>query len=402
MNKTIFSFLCCFAMTGTAFAGTAVSASIAKAWMANTGSWSACGLNSTQSGALKSVGAALYKGDVYWIAWELNENGGRFCPTQVGAGRDSGKSGWTAYYNISSNTDCIWLCKNGKGGNKCNSSVTEVSGESPIMKSTTSANADGVNRENSIAMLVANDYRKCRDSAKPWHAKNTQEHDVVLAVTGYTDDGYGAYVQPLVVRAATKPVWNYWSDYGKGYPLAYLANSADKTLVCMNGYKHNSTGKGCVKYTAAQVAKEEAIKKTKAAQEKACSGWTISSTDEFINTFKVVEVGGCNQYRCKNSSMGFKGDTDRTCTACNADDRHGVNPETGVCTECTEKQTFSSTAKDTGYCRDKTMLTPSHLQYGVKNTQSLKLEQQCWYILHKEGFDKYKECIVAETHDEKK
>lgn len=400
MYKVLTSVLLCLCAVNSAF-GATVSDSVKKAWM--TGSYGTCGSNAALAGAMNTNTGTENKGNVYWVAWELNANGGKFCPTQMGAKRSGGGKPWTVFYNISKDSDCIWLCKNGKGGDKCNSNVTEISGVEQILQKTDGKNSDNVNVEDSIAKLINDFYKDCSSkSYKPYHSTKDQEHSVVLAVTGYTSDGYGAYVQPLTLRAAARRTGSYWHDYNKAFAFAYLANSGDKTLVCMNGYKHNANGNGCVKYTAAQVAKEEAVAKAKEEAAKACDGWVISTTDEFLATYKVIESGGCNQYRCKNASKGFKDDTDKTCVACSDDDQHGVNPETGVCVTCTAKQTFSKDAKETGYCREKTMLTPAHLQYGVKNTQSLKLEQQCWYILHKEGFDKYKECIVAQSHGDEK
>ena len=92
--------------------------------------------------------------------------------------------------------------------------------------------------------------------------------------------------------------------------------------------------------------------------------------------------------------MGFKSDNERTCIACDSDSQHGINPETGVCVTCSQKHTFSTNAKDTGYCREKTVLIPSAMQYGLTSTRDYELEKQCWYILYKDGFDKYKECIL--------
>ena len=409
MNKFLTSVLLCSIFVMPAFGGKdSLSEEVKDAWMKDTNNWGICGLNSPATGAMKKVGSGtglLTKGDVYWIARELNANGGKFCPTQVGAGRNSAGDPYTKYYNAANSLGCIWLCKNGMGGDTCSKSVEEVMDVKPIVQTTEEVNADGSNIEDDVAMLVANSDQGCRRNKndKPWNAKGEQEHDVVLAVTGYTDDGYGAYVQPLVVRAAARPVGSYWSDYGKGYAFAYVANNADKTLVCLKGYKHNASGNGCVKYTQEQADKEAAQAEAETAADNACSGWVISATDEFINTYDVKMIGNCNQYRCKDSSMGFKSSLDKTCVSCGADDQHGVNPDTGVCVSCSVKQTFSADEqyRDSGYCRDKVVFIPAAMQYGLNSTKDESLEKQCWHILYKKGVEEYKNCIFGQAGETK-
>ena len=410
MNKFLTSVLLCCFMIGPAVAGTAVDSTVATAWISSLKdgeAWGWCGQNSVATGVMNDVGGERkFRGDIYWIAWELTANGGKFCPTQLGAGRNGGKDAYTTYYNVEGlNNSCIWLCKNGFGGDKCSEKVEPVADEQPIMQTTDKKNADSQNIEDKIAMLIANKgwHKICRDSAHPYHAKNSQEHDVVLAVTEYTPDGYGAFVGPLVVRAASKPVGSYWGDYNRAYAFAYPANNTDTKLVCVNGYKHNAAGNGCVKYSQEQVDREAAQVEAKTAADNACSGWVISTTDEFINTYDIKMVGSCNQYRCKDSSKGFKSEMDKTCVPCGDNSQHGVNPDTGVCVECTTKQTFSADAqyKESGYCRDKLVVIPGALQYGINNTSNDLLGEQCWYKLFKDGFEVYKDCIFGKETDKK-
>ena len=406
MNKFLTSFLLVGLCISPVLAGVKKYESYKANWM--TGSWGACGLNSPAKGVLKNLGdgtALKKKGDVYWIAWDLNANGARFCPTQLGAGRNSADDPYTTYYNISGNDDCFWLCKDGKGGDKCNKSVSEVAGEEPIIQTISTTNTDNVNREDNIAMLIANSYQDCGNRKKhhPYAATGKQEHDVVLAITEYTDDGYGAYVQPLVVRAAARRVGEYWGDYNDAYAFGYLANNTDKTLVCINGYKYNQAKNGCVKYTQEQADKEAAQAAAKLAADNACSGWVIGTSDEFINTYDVKMIGNCNQYRCKDSSMGFKSSLDKTCVSCGADNQHGVNPDTGVCVSCSVKQTFSADEqyRDSGYCRDKVVFIPAAMQYGLNSTKDESLEKQCWHILYKKGVEEYKNCIFGQAGETK-
>ena len=63
------------------------------------------------------------------IAQEINANGALFCPTYVNSKRNTkAERPWTLYHWATgmSKGDCVWLCKSGYTGEKCNTKVSDA------------------------------------------------------------------------------------------------------------------------------------------------------------------------------------------------------------------------------------------------------------------------------------
>lgn len=91
--------------------------------------------------------------------------------------------------------------------------------------------SSGANIENSVAMLRANHNNACG-------VHGLQEHDIILAVTGWLESGNGAWVSPLEVHAR-RDCWRRMLSFPV---LTYLKSPTHKSImVCKDGYKYNET-----------------------------------------------------------------------------------------------------------------------------------------------------------------
>lgn len=311
------------------------------------------------------------------VARVVNENGAKFCPTQVeGKNKNKGYA-WTEYGDLSGGNDslCVWLCKKGHTGPEC--SESSASPSSCDISTLERENyysiprlANGTNIEDSVAMFAFNDYRSCG-------VHKGQEHDMILAITRYLPSGHGAFVRQMVVRAE-RSGWKNMISTATIYP----AQNSSEILVCKNGYGPNPANTEC-----------EELNATNCRLQSMCTGWG-TGFDETIHAFIQPSGSTCFQYRCAEIGKAFASDTNRaSCVDCNSNLRDGVSPVDGTCIKCDIGKIFSETATATGFCADAMGYTKTDLQYGKGKTKNSQpdVAKQCWPIATP---DDYKMCVV--------
>lgn len=300
------------------------------------------------------------------VAMTVTDKGARFCPVQIeGKNRNEGNA-WTEYAQISGG-DCVWLCRNGFSGEQCDKSVDALTScdPTPLRRSDYSnlkRVVSGANVENDVSMFDWNRRYGC--GVNKW-----QEHDVILVIVKWLEEGHGAWVRPMIVRAQ-RDGWDNMISWAALYP----PNNSQETLVCKNGYK--PVGTDCVE-----------INSNLCAAAQACQGW--NGFDE--NLHKFVSKNGCYEFRCKESGKAFVSETDRTCEPCNVDMRTGILTGNGVCHTC-EKGKFFKDDVDAP-CGDAIGYTKLDMQYGKGKTKASQrnLEDQCWVNTES---DKYRQCVL--------
>ncbi len=301
--------------------------------------------NFTSSNGCLSNCSGASNGKNMMVARAVNSNGAKFCLTYVNSQRNNNsQQPWTEYHLAvgTSDSSCVWLCKPGYGGSECKTStsggtVTSTCDATTFTQSTYSGKSnactDSASKnvscstssvESSVSFLTKSNYYDC--SNNPFNgsertADKKMEHDVVLAITGWTSSGHGAFVQPTVVWA--------WCQKNKNDGNCKIAISPQKskTLLCKDGYKPNSAKSDC-----------EAINGYVCQGIKDCSGWSASRfKGSNYNTIVVNEKSGsCTQYRCAGTNQGFAGDpkTTTTCKACTGA-FESVSSANGQCIEDT-------------------------------------------------------------------
>ena len=185
------------------------------------------GVSSGENCATYKLNARNYSDEfmvLMMVARDINEHGAYFCPTQV-EGKNKNKShAWTEYADA--HGPCHWLCKNGWGGDRCQTQVPEDCDATRIQKSDY-ANigrvASGSNIENAVVMFDRAITDKCG-------LHGTQEHDNILAIVRYAPGGHGAFVRQMIVRSER----DGWGDM-KSTATVYLAEGSQEILVCKPG-----------------------------------------------------------------------------------------------------------------------------------------------------------------------
>lgn len=305
------------------------------------------------------------------VARDINENGAKFCVTQVqGANKNKGNA-WTVYYNPAGNiTKCFWLCKDGHSGDGCGGGVATTCDSGTILKKdfatyklATSSSAPSV--EGEIAMFHWDHNKGCGVHKK-------QEHDMILAVSGWTPSGHGAFVRPTVVRAERSG----WKDM---VSTATMWFAGTPTLLCKTGYKPNGGQTDC-----------EPINKTECDKNSLCPSWADGGFDATKHVLK--DKDGCFEYRCSAAGTAFASTTDRSCVECTGDNRVGVPDSTGVCVKCQVGKIFDNNYPSSGYCRDAAEYSTNALSFGTGNNRNTELNRQCWTKIEP---DEYKDCVTG-------
>ena len=310
--------------------------------------------NFTSSNGCLSNCSGKSNGKNMMVARAVNSHGAKFCLTYVNSLRNnSSQKPWTEYHQGVGLNDssCVWLCKPGWGGDECNTStssgtLSSTCDNTTVKKSTydgkSNACTDSASKnvtcstssvESSVSFLVKSDKYDCSNNPFGGSEKTANykmEHDVVLAITGWTTSGHGAFVQPTVVWA--------WCQKNKndGNCKVAIAPQSSKTLLCKDGYKPNSGKTDC-----------EAINGYVCQGIKDCSGWSVSRFKG--SSYKTVVVnqngGSCTQYRCATANYGFSGDpiSNSTCRACTGQ-YEKVSDTNGQCVEDTAARAAAEAA----------------------------------------------------------
>lgn len=342
--------------------------------LAGCKNWNGAGKNQPNRGTFNDEMATLLL-----LARDVNANGARFCVTQAqGANKNKGDA-WTNYYNPAGNiAKCFWLCKPGHSGEGCGG------GESTLCDSTTIKKSDfagykittsGPSVEGEVAMFHWDEYKGCG-------LNKSQEHDMVLGISGWTASGHGAFARPMVVRSQR----DGWSDM---VSTATIWMVGSDTLLCKDGYQPNTSNTDCVAVngTACMVNTPTTI--TTNPVNTFCAGWDKAS---FSETNHVLKLNGtCFEYRCQTAGMAFTSASNRTCVECAGDARVGVPDSTGVCVKCPSGKIFDNNGKTTGFCKNSIQFTTQDLAFGPNKNKNTNLMDQCWTKIEPTA---YKNCVL--------
>lgn len=299
------------------------------------------------------------------VATKITERGAYFCPLQIEAKNRNEGNAWTEYARL--NAGCVWLCRKGFTGESCEQTEEAVSSCDPIPLKR--SDYSGLKRlasgpGTSIHILSRWEPKGACDAHK------RQTHDVMLAITNWTESGHGAKVRMLVHRAQREG-WSNMVSWSAVYPVT----GAPEVLVCKNGYR--PAGNDCVE-----------INQALCADAQRCSGFG-GTYDE--NIHKFVAKNGCFEFRCKENGKAFPTDTDRTCEPCNVDLRTGILSGNGVCHTCEKGKFFKDNVN--APCGEAIGLTKQDMQYGKGKTKASQrnLDDQCWVNTES---DKYRQCVL--------
>lgn len=316
------------------------------------------------------------------IATDVDQKGAYFCPVQVTTDNWLvGMQSSLKYVQLSD--DCRWLCKEGYSGVGCQDTVgssTTLCEVNDFKK----ANYDGLGISQSggnIAESIAQ-FLKKENRHKVCVAKfRQQEHNIVLAVTGWAPGGYGAFVQPMVIRARFHRDGNVYDAWPAVYPVA----DSNRLLVCVSGYAPNAAKTDCLQINS------ELCRQAK----DGCSDLANQGYDGTIHTEYMPAGKKCPDFRCKNNNQAFASLTDKTCVSCPSSMRVGVSPIDGTCVSCELGTVFNGRAiSRTQLCKPAIRLTKTDMQYGFGYTKNSRpdVADQCWGLGQ---IDEYRACVLA-------
>lgn len=306
-------------------------------------------------------------GTLMLVARDVNANGARFCVTTVQGERKKKGNAWTLYFEPTQGQKCFWLCKPGYGGDGC-------SAASAGCDSTTIKREDF--NSYSMSRTVATEaqtYMFHWDENDKCGRNSSDEHDMILGISGWTQSGHGAFAQPFMVRG-TRDGWKNNNGY------VNVWKTGEPTLLCKSGYTLNGAKNDC-----------EAIDATQCGLNELCpsGGWTQADFKQGQHELKWSDANKCNEYRCTTAGHGFASATSKTCGDCGTAPKNGVHPTTGVCVKCENGQKFSN-----GNCVSTTQYSQSDIQFGKgKNRDAVKdLFEQCWT---KVDVAEFKTCVTS-------
>lgn len=313
------------------------------------------------------------------IATDVNPNGAYFCPVQVTTDNwEAGTQSSLKYVQLSD--DCRWLCKEDYSGVGCQDTVTTLCEVNDFKK----ADYDGLEISQSggnIAESIAQFLKKANRHKICVARFRQQEHNIVLAVTGWAPGGYGAFVQPMVIRA------RFQRDGGKldAWPAVYPVADSNRLLVCVSGYAPNKAKTDCLQINS------ELCRQAK----DGCPVLATQGYDGTIHTEYMPAGKKCPDFRCKNNNQAFASLTDKTCVSCPSSMRVGVSPIDGTCVSCELGTVFNGRAISRNQlCKPAIRLTKTDMQYGFGYTKNSRpdVADQCWGLGQ---IDEYRDCVLA-------
>lgn len=291
------------------------------------------------------------------VAWKINDNGGYFCVTQFQC--EGKKSSYT--WNLAPNgvQKCFWLCKDGFSGSGCTPIVQSeysLTTGNAACDSTTIARTDfnsntvrtsgstGLNQEYNIDLLH-NRYA------------GGKEMDVMVGVSNWLENKKGVVASPFLFWCTNRAASN---DMDINFYTQYKSET-----LCLPGF----TGPNC----------------EKCKPKRMCSGYDAAQFDASKHTMTMN--GGCSEFRCTDTTMGFKSANDKNdCVACA---KLGGVGNDGSCVTCSVGQNFD---KKTKTCRQAQTFTKDDMQYGKGKDSDIPLNDQCWQ--HAEP-TKYESCVTG-------
>ena len=318
-------------------------------------------------------------GIVLFMARDIVANGGYFCPYQLQCSNTSNtKRTWTQYYEPKNflNSQCVWLCKNGYYGNKCEETTSSGSttfnndcDNSNFSKETGMFSELGMNttissvsKEEEITGFDTGNESTGNDSGY------YKEYDVVLAAVKFLDHGIVAL--PVKIHCG---VMN-WPDNDSFVDFIRSETNDKGTILCAQGYKPDDSNLNCVPINSSACGIDSF---------PFCNGFDKSKFNESIH-YKDIK-GDCVKYFCEEPGTAFKSTTDTTCVECS---NGGPDPNNGTCISCNIGQYFD---EDDGICKTAVAYSKSDMQYGKGETKNtVPLDEQCWLIATPE---EYAECV---------
>lgn len=321
------------------------------------------------------------------VARDLNENGAYFCPTIITCDRNRWEMGqtsdkkpyWTIYKELSnvSSSDCIWLCKSGYSGVGCQERTNNVCNPTKISRSKwddesfyMKGNVKDV--EDVVAMFAQSEKASCvRYVSGVW--PSPMEHDMILAVSGWTSSGHGVFVSPFVARSDF-----YSTRYSGGPGTSFAYSVGTQTLLCASGYEPNFNNSDCIPVDESLCAVTEAMENNTTCNAKNASYASLDAFDSSTMELHYFDTGGCQGIICSQAGYGFDPNNIArpTCIDCGMDDdaRNGID-KYGRCVRCDVGQIFNKTSNT---CITATALDWNRLKFGPGKSASTPIIEQCW------------------------
>lgn len=319
------------------------------------------------------------------VARDLNENGAYFCPTIITCDRNRWEMGqtsdkkpyWTIYKELSnvSSSDCIWLCKSGYSGVGCQERTNNVCNPTKISRSKwddesfyMKGNVKDV--EDVVAMFAQSEKASCvRYVSGVW--PSPMEHDMILAISRWTESGHGVWVSPFVARADF-----YSTRYSNGPGTAFTYRVGHETLLCMPGYEPNFQNDDCIPVDETVCNVTAAIEGGTTCDRKKEQYVSFDAFDSSTMEMHYFDADSCYGVLCSQAGYGFNPQTGvAECIDCGLTDiRNGID-NYGRCIRCNTGQIFNSA---TGKCVSAVALDWNRLKYGPNKSEQTPINQQCW------------------------
>ena len=324
-------------------------------------------------------------GIVLFMARDIVENGGYFCPYQLQCSNASNtKRTWTQYYEPKNflKSQCVWLCRNGYYGNKCEETISSGSttfnndcDNSNFSKETGMFSELGMNtiissvsKEEEITGFDTGNESTGNDSGY------YKEYDVVLAAVKFLDHGIVALPVKIHCGVMNWPENDSFVDSIVAKDNYLNATNGQGTLLCAQGYKPDNGNLNCVPIDSSACGIDSL---------PFCKDFDKNNFNESIHYKDIKE--NCVKYFCKEPGTAFKSTTDTTCVECS---NGGPDPNNGTCISCNIGQYFD---EDDGICKTAVAYSKSDMQYGKGETKNtVPLDEQCWLIATPE---EYAECV---------
>lgn len=310
-------------------------------------------------------------GVLLFLARNIVEHGAQFCATHLRPTYTYSDLSWVlpkGNKNI-----CFWVCDDGYGGNRCDEKVPSFVAGDVLRKETYSSllNMEFNFEESVVADVVYLPYGNFSCDKN----KQSSAHYGFWGVTDFTSDGHGVKTKQFIARISRDG-----ESGSKLVPLLEVADTGAKyKVLCLPGYI--ADGDNCV--LASEVAGNDSSSSSGSGSGDdntgnsvvgPCPGWDGLPGNKMSYKRYYVSEKNCYEYRCFDSSEGFRSSADRACISCYGTSR-GVNSN-GVCITCSDDMVFD---KSQNKCREGIGYTKQDLLYGRNKTvTSASLADQCW------------------------
>ena len=266
------------------------------------------------------------------VAVEATVGGAKFCPVTVGASNSNNyHATWLGYKAHSTDLGkgkCIWLCREGYAGDKCEqkiegNNIDYCDYEYSLQKSDYSFIEKGrgsIDIKNSVSVFSA----KCIDGSGRWY----EGVEGLVLISDWLTSGNGAKIR------AYRAYGYGTTESGEKKSILRIIYNGNSQLGCKRGYKPNEDKTDCVPIDVAKCGDTSSV--------TWCGGW--DGTQNFdTESHTLVTVSGCSQWRCSDSTKALKSVGAKECVDCSG----GANPEDGTCMTCPAGSYYDKNANDT-------------------------------------------------------